>query len=60
MEIPPTAYKETEIEATEEEDTAGGTMGGEGRTRIKREAQPLDMNEVILTLWSVDGMPLVK
>ena len=60
VEIPPTAYKETEIEATEEEDTAGGTMGGEGRTRIKREAQPLDMNEVILTLWSVDGMPLVK
>lgn len=60
VEIPPTAYKETEIEATEEEDTAGGTMGGEGRTRIKREAQPLDMNEVILTLWSVDGMPLAK
>lgn len=60
VEIPPTAYKEIEIEVTEEEDAGGGTMGGEGRTRIKREAQPLNMDEVILTLWSVDGMPLAK
>ena len=56
----PTAYKETEIEVTEEEDADGGTMGEEGRTHIKREVQPLNMNEVILTLWSVDGMPLAK
>ena len=60
VEIPPTAYKETEIEVTEEEDAIGGTMGGEDRTHIKREAQPLNMDEVILTLWSVDGMPLAK
>ncbi len=60
VQIPPTAYKETEIEVTEEEDADGGTMGEEGRTHIKREVQPLNMNEVILTLWSVDGMPLAK
>ncbi len=60
VQIPPTAYKETEIEVTEEEDADGGTMGEEGHTHIKREVQPLNMNEVILTLWSVDGMPLAK
>ena len=31
VQIPPTAYKETEIEVTEEEDADGGTMGEEGR-----------------------------
>ena len=60
VEIPPIAYVETEIEAAEGEDAAGGTMDGENRSSVKREALPLDMSEVTLILWSVDDLPLAK
>ena len=42
------------------EDAAGGTMDGESRNSVKREALPLDMSEVTLTLWSMDDLPLAK
>ena len=60
VDIPPIAYVETEIEAAEGEDAAGGTMDGENRSSVKREALPLDMSEVTLILWSVDDLPLAK
>ena len=56
VEIPPIAYVETEIEAAEGEDA----MDGENRNSVKREALPLDMSEVTLTLWSMDDLPLAK
>lgn len=60
IEIPPIAYVETEIEAAEGEDSADGTMDGENRNSVKREALPLDMSEVTLMLWSMDNLPLAK
>lgn len=55
IDIPAIKYKETEIpaEGTGEEIDAGESGMNSG-PQILREAQPIDMSEVVLTLWSVD------
>ena len=48
IDIPETAYIEVPDPDSEEEDA------------VKREAQPIDMGEVVLTLWSVDDFTIAK
>lgn len=60
VDIPAIAYTETEIPAEEAEAASEGGMDNGGSPRINREAQPIDMGEVVLTLWSLDELPLAK
>lgn len=60
VDIPPTAYTETEVEATapaEVELGEAATEGaGYGMPNIIREPQPINMADVTLTLWSLDDL----
>ncbi len=65
VDIPATAYTETELPAEEvpegeAEAVSEGGMGGGNTPRTIREAQPIDMSAVVLTLWSVDDLPQAK
>lgn len=59
VEIPPTEYDEEIIQAPEQEDegddSATGGMGG-NRDTVKRTPRPLDMDDVILSLFTIDGI----
>lgn len=62
VEIPPTEYDERIIPAPEpaeqEEDEAEGTHGGMGGNRetVERIPRPLNMDDVTLNLFSIDGI----
>lgn len=66
IEIPPIEYEEIEAEESAEvqaetEATEGADAPGGQLRNVKREAKPLDMGDVVLTLWSVDDLqPAVK
>lgn len=66
IEIPPIEYEEIEAEEgaevqAETEATEGADASGGQLRNVKREAKPLDMGDVVLTLWSVDDLqPAVK
>lgn len=60
VDIPATVYTETEVPAEESEAATESGMDNGNSPRTIREAQPIDMSEVVLTLWSVDDLPLVK
>ena len=57
VDIPPITYTETEVEtavpagAGPEDEAARGM-----RTNIVREPQPINMADVVLTLWSLDDL----
>lgn len=59
VDIPATVYEEYE-EAPEEAASAeeSGLEDGMGQNtpNVRREAQPIDMGEVVLTLWSIDDI----
>lgn len=60
VDIPPAVYVETEIEADETAEQTEVTgpdepeNGAIGMQSVQRERQPIDMSEVVVTLWSVD------
>lgn len=59
VDIPPAVYVETEITpaAVAEQAEAGGSeyeSGANGMPSVQRERQPINMSEVVVTLWSVD------
>lgn len=60
VDIPAIAYTETEVPAEESESTAGSNMDNSNASQIIREAQAIDMSAVVLTLWSVDELPMAK
>lgn len=60
VDIPATTYTETEAPAEEAELQDEGNMNSGNTPRIIREAQPIDMSAVVLTLWSLDELPLAK
>lgn len=66
IDIPPIEYEETEAEGDAEAETeaqAAAEAGGPGGQlrNVRREAKPLNMGDVVLTLWSVDDLqPAVK
>lgn len=62
VEIPPTEYDEEIItsperaeQENEEDDGAHGGMG-ENRDTVKRTPRPLDMDNVVLSLFAIDGI----
>ena len=62
VEIPPTVYDEEIIPAPEsgsqedgEDQSAPGGMG-ENRETVKRTPRPLDMDDVTLSLFAIDGI----
>lgn len=56
VDIPAITYIETVVEPEETGDTPAEDGDNMGRSNIKREAQPLNMADVVLTLWSVDDL----
>lgn len=60
VDIPATAYTETEVPAEELEAATESGKDNGSSPRTIREAQPIDMSEIVLTLWSVDDLPLAK
>lgn len=64
VDIPPTAYievEDTEAPARNEGSEDTGSEGGSGTTTaMKKVAQPIDMSEVILTLWGMDDLKANK
>lgn len=62
VEIPPTAYLEVEDDTAPArmEQDGGEDTGSEGGTgsgvTMKKVAQPIDMSEVVLTLWGMDDL----
>lgn len=65
IDIPPIEYVESEAEGADVQTMAetmeeAGVPGGQFHN-IQREAKPLDMGDVVLTLWSMDDLkPAVK
>ena len=56
VDIPAITYIETVVEPEETGDTPAEDGDNMGRSNIEREAQPLNMADVVLTLWSVDDL----
>lgn len=61
VEIPATAYTETEVEpeAPAEGDENTGTPGTENRPTITRTPNPLNTADVVLRLFSIDGINII-
>lgn len=61
IDIPPIEYEEIEVEGETEDQSGAEAMetpgASDGQFRnVKREAKPLDMGDVVLTLWSMDDL----
>lgn len=56
IDIPARAYTEEVLAETEAAESADATSPAEMENTVQREPIPIDMSEVVLTLWSVDGL----